>query len=265
MPVAARAERVVEVREQAERAEGDEADDPDPRPAHATPCRAAAPSASDTTTMPMTSAALSFVPNSETARSFSDAAKRSMNCVPTAVISDGPEPARPHTSSLTPSATPAATTPAIAPSAGAAGGPLGGGDGSALSRLERSVDDSHGDDGTPASGPAGVASRETDAKLARRPGAGRATAGRTVTARDGRTIRRSAGARRRRRADGPRGRRHVPAARRAAGRTRRPTAPERWPGCADHTPDLVVLDIMLPGTDGLTILRQLRADGSRSR
>ncbi|CAN5808958.1 response regulator transcription factor [soil metagenome] len=30
---------------------------------------------------------------------------------------------------------------------------------------------------------------------------------------------------------------------------------------ADHRPDLVVLDIMLPGTDGLTILRQLRADG----
>ncbi len=30
---------------------------------------------------------------------------------------------------------------------------------------------------------------------------------------------------------------------------------------ADHHPDLVVLDIMLPGTDGLTILRQLRVDG----
>ena len=30
---------------------------------------------------------------------------------------------------------------------------------------------------------------------------------------------------------------------------------------ADHRPDLVVLDIMLPGTDGLTILRQLRAAG----
>jgi DNA-binding response OmpR family regulator len=30
---------------------------------------------------------------------------------------------------------------------------------------------------------------------------------------------------------------------------------------ADHRPDLVVLDIMLPGTDGLTILRELRAGG----
>jgi DNA-binding response OmpR family regulator len=30
---------------------------------------------------------------------------------------------------------------------------------------------------------------------------------------------------------------------------------------AVHRPDLVVLDIMLPGTDGLTILRQLRANG----
>jgi DNA-binding response OmpR family regulator len=30
---------------------------------------------------------------------------------------------------------------------------------------------------------------------------------------------------------------------------------------AAHRPDLVVLDVMLPGTDGLTILRQLRATG----
>jgi DNA-binding response OmpR family regulator len=32
----------------------------------------------------------------------------------------------------------------------------------------------------------------------------------------------------------------------------------RW--LADHQPDLVVLDVMLPGTEGLAILRQLRAE-----
>ena len=48
---------------------------------------------------------MSLVPNRETARSFSEAAKRSMNCVPTAVISDVDDPASPQTSSLTPSAT----------------------------------------------------------------------------------------------------------------------------------------------------------------
>ncbi|HEX9260838.1 MAG TPA: response regulator transcription factor [Acidimicrobiales bacterium] len=34
----------------------------------------------------------------------------------------------------------------------------------------------------------------------------------------------------------------------------------RW--LSSHTPDLVVLDVMLPGADGLTILRELRAKGS---
>lgn len=34
----------------------------------------------------------------------------------------------------------------------------------------------------------------------------------------------------------------------------------RW--LADHEPDIVVLDVMLPGTDGLTILRKLRAAGN---
>jgi DNA-binding response OmpR family regulator len=37
------------------------------------------------------------------------------------------------------------------------------------------------------------------------------------------------------------------------------TAAEQW--LARHRPDLVVLDIMLPGTDGLSILRQLRSSG----
>jgi DNA-binding response OmpR family regulator len=37
------------------------------------------------------------------------------------------------------------------------------------------------------------------------------------------------------------------------------TAALNW--LASHRPDLVVLDIMLPGIDGLTILRQLRAAG----
>jgi len=37
------------------------------------------------------------------------------------------------------------------------------------------------------------------------------------------------------------------------------TAALAW--LADHRPDLVVLDIMLPGTDGLSVLRHLRATG----
>jgi DNA-binding response OmpR family regulator len=37
------------------------------------------------------------------------------------------------------------------------------------------------------------------------------------------------------------------------------TAASKW--LAEHRPDLVVLDIMLPGTDGLSILRQLRTMG----
>ena len=53
----------------------------------------------------------------------------------------------------------------------------------------------------------------------------------------------------------------LPAARRLRVARGRPTAPSAGAGWQTHRPDLVVLDIMLPGTDGLTILRRLRADG----
>ena len=76
-----------------------------------------APSSNDVITIPTTSAGLSLVPNNLTARSFSEAAKRSMNSVPTAVTSDGPGPSKPVTASPTPSATAALTTPAAAATA----------------------------------------------------------------------------------------------------------------------------------------------------
>lgn len=34
-----------------------------------------------------------------------------------------------------------------------------------------------------------------------------------------------------------------------------------WAACAQQTPQLVILDLMLPGADGLDILRQLRSEG----
>ena len=205
--------------------------------------------------MPVTSAALSLVPNSRIARSFSDAAKRSMNSVPTALMSDGPDPAIPHTSSLTPSATPAATTPAMAPSAGVADGRVAGGDGSALSD-ERSVTTAMAERYARTATTV-LAGRETIAKLAGgRSGPRRR--GRTVTgvtAPDGpqvlvvddepmvrevvATYLQRDGLRVHEAADGP--------------------SAEAW--LETHRPDLVVLDVMLPGTDGLTILRKLRADG----
>ena len=59
-------------------------------------------------TMPVTSAALSLVPNSSTARSFSEPAKRSTNSSPTAVTSDVASDVA-AASSPAASATPAAT------------------------------------------------------------------------------------------------------------------------------------------------------------
>ncbi len=72
-----------------------------------------APIASDTTMMPTTSAALSFVPKSDTASCFSDAAKRLMNSVPMVSMSDGPSLSA-LTTSVTANATAAASTPATA-------------------------------------------------------------------------------------------------------------------------------------------------------
>ena len=84
-------------RVQPDESEGDEPHDADPQPSRAARPMTA-PTINDTTQIPITRAVLSFVPNSATARSLSDAAKRSMNWVPTASTSVGPEPARPDTS-----------------------------------------------------------------------------------------------------------------------------------------------------------------------
>jgi len=203
----------------------------------------------------VTRAALSLVPKSWIARSFNDAANRSMNSVPTALTSDGPDPAMPHTSSPTPRATPAATTPAMAPSAGVTCGPVDGGDGSALSGV-RSVATAMAERYARAAHTV-LAPRETIAKLASGP-LGPPRRRRTVTlvtAPDGpqvlvvddepmvrevvATYLQRDGLRVHEAADG--------------------SAAEAW--LATHRPDLVVLDIMLPGTDGLEILRRLRAKG----
>ena len=69
------------------------------------------------------------------------------------------------------------------------------------------------------------------------------------------------GARRRRRADGARGRGALPRARRHARARGWPTATRPCHGWREHAADLVVLDVMLPGADGLTLLRHIRADG----
>ena len=153
------------------------------------------------------------------------------------------------------------TAPSTPRTAGADGGSAG------RSRIRRRLGgDCHADDGTPATATSGT----------RDPRNGRETlrprAGSRLDRRRGRTVtsvtaastparHRADGARRRRRADGARGRRHLPAARRPRrprGRRRAEAAERGWP---THRPDLVVLDIMLPGTDGLTILRRLRAEG----
>ena len=44
-----------------------------------------------------------------------------------------------------------------------------------------------------------------------------------------------------------------------------PTAPTRsWP-CVDSEPDVIVLDVMMPNVDGLTVCRVLRAAATARR
>ena len=201
-----------------------------------------APSSNDVITIPTTSAGLSLVPNNRTARSFSEAAKRSMNSVPTAVTSDGPGPSMPVTASPTPSATAALTTPAAA--ATVVGTVVR--EGSFTPTTLESV--SH----------TAATTFETISKLTRGTlgeawtwsyarSMSSVTATATVLVVDDEPMVREVvaryleldGLRVEQAADG--------------------TAAAEW--LSHHRPDLVVLDIMLPGTDGLSILRQLRAAG----
>ena len=52
----------------------------------------------------------------------------------------------------------------------------------------------------------------------------------------------------------------LPASARATRRASRPTGWRRWRRSRERPPDLIVLDLMLPGLDGLEVMRRVRGD-----